>query len=39
MEAKGDSQVFEFDKVDKENINWDKNEEEKKGSNYNRPLA
>lgn len=32
MEAKGDCHVFQFDKVDQENINWDKNEEKKKKS-------
>jgi hypothetical protein len=30
MEAKGDSQLLEFDKVDQKNINWDKKEKEKR---------
>lgn len=30
MEAKDDSQVFQFDKVDQEVIYWDKNEQEKR---------
>lgn len=30
MEAKYDCHVFQFDKVDQETINWDKNEERKK---------